>query len=65
MKFTDKGWLDVICKGIGAIDTVVVGGVALAMLEWLECLYNVHWVVHQGKLLDHSIFTPFSRCDQE
>jgi len=33
MKFTDKGWSDVICKRIGVIDTVVIGGVALAMLE--------------------------------
>ena len=29
--------------------------VALAMLEGLTYSYNIHWIIHQGELLDHSV----------
>jgi len=42
MEFMDKGSLDGIYKQIGPIDIDVVGKVALAVLEGLTYLYDVH-----------------------
>jgi len=51
MEFMDKGSLDGIYKRIGAIDIDVVGKVALAVLEGLTYLYDVHRIIHRG--MDH------------
>ena len=48
MEFMDKGSLDGIYKKIGAIDIDVVGHVALAVLEGLTYLYDVHRIIHRG-----------------
>ena len=48
MEFMDKGSLDSIYKKIGAIDIDVVGKVALAVLEGLTYLYDVHRIIHRG-----------------
>jgi len=47
MEFMDKGSLDGIYKKIGAIDIDVVGNVALAVLEGLTYLYDVHRIIHR------------------
>jgi hypothetical protein len=49
MEFMDKGSLDGIYKQIGAIDIDVVGHVALAVLEGLTYLYDVHRIIHRGE----------------
>ncbi|KAF8827911.1 hypothetical protein HHX47_DHR4000892 [Lentinula edodes] len=43
----DKGSLDGIYKKIGAIDIDIVGQVALAVLEGLTYLYDVHRIIHR------------------
>jgi serine/threonine protein kinase len=52
MEFMDKGSLDGIYKKIGAVDIEVVGHVALAVLEGLTYLYDIHRIIHRGM---HSI----------
>lgn len=47
MEYMDKGSLDGIYKKIGAIDIEVVGQVALAVLEGLTYLYDVHRIIHR------------------
>ncbi|KAI0712142.1 kinase [Earliella scabrosa] len=47
MEFMDKGSLDGIYKKIGPIDIDVVGKVALAVLEGLTYLYDVHRIIHR------------------
>ncbi|KAF8170914.1 ste7-like protein [Pholiota molesta] len=47
MEFMDKGSLDGIYKKIGPIDIDVVGQVALAVLEGLTYLYDVHRIIHR------------------
>ncbi|KAK7462392.1 MAP kinase kinase (MEK) [Stygiomarasmius scandens] len=47
MEFMDKGSLDGIYKKIGAIDIGIVGKVALAVLEGLTYLYDVHRIIHR------------------
>ncbi|KAH9936399.1 kinase [Fomitopsis serialis] len=47
MEFMDKGSLDAIYKKIGAIDIDVVAKVALAVLEGLTYLYDVHRIIHR------------------
>lgn len=59
MEFMDKGSLDGIYKKIGAIDIDVVGQVALAVLEGLTYLYDVHRIIHRGMF--HSGFSLFHR----
>lgn len=49
MEYMDKGSLDGIYKKIGAIDIDVVAKVALAVLEGLTYLYDVHRIIHRGK----------------
>ena len=51
IEFMDKGSLDGIYKKIGAIDIDVVALVALAVLEGLTYLYDVHRIIHRGRLL--------------
>jgi mitogen-activated protein kinase kinase len=51
MEFMDKGSFDGIYKKIGAIDIEVVGKVALAVLEGLTYLYDVHRIIHRGRAL--------------
>jgi mitogen-activated protein kinase kinase len=53
MEFMDKGSLDGIYKKIGAIDIDIVGHVALAVLEGLTYLYDVHRIIHRGELSAH------------
>jgi mitogen-activated protein kinase kinase len=48
MEFMDKGSLDGIYKKIGPIDIDIVGKVALAVLEGLTYLYDVHRIIHRG-----------------
>ena len=50
MEYMDKGSLDGIYKKIGPIDIDVVGKVALAVLEGLTYLYDVHRIIHRGEL---------------
>ncbi|THH16708.1 hypothetical protein EW146_g3970 [Bondarzewia mesenterica] len=50
MEFMDKGSLDGIYKRIGAIDVDVVAKVALAVLEGLTYLYDVHRIIHRGQI---------------
>jgi mitogen-activated protein kinase kinase len=61
MEFMDKGSLDGVYKKIGPIDIEVVGKVALAVLEGLTYLYDVHRIIHRGTLgmMYHSIHTTF------
>ncbi|KAG6848774.1 hypothetical protein H0H93_014127 [Arthromyces matolae] len=47
MEYMDKGSLDGIYKKIGAIDIDIVGQVALAVLEGLTYLYDVHRIIHR------------------
>ncbi|PFH49953.1 hypothetical protein AMATHDRAFT_62073 [Amanita thiersii Skay4041] len=47
MEFMDKGSLDSIYKKIGPIDIEIVGKVALAVLEGLTYLYDVHRIIHR------------------
>ncbi|KII90899.1 hypothetical protein PLICRDRAFT_158325 [Plicaturopsis crispa FD-325 SS-3] len=47
IEFMDKGSLDGIYKKIGPIDTEVVANVALAVLEGLTYLYDVHRIIHR------------------
>lgn len=47
MEFMDKGSLDGIYKKIGPIDIEIVGRVALAVLEGLTYLYDVHRIIHR------------------
>ncbi|KAJ7601156.1 ste7-like protein [Mycena floridula] len=47
MEYADKGSLDGIYKKIGAIDIDIVGMVALAVLEGLTYLYDVHRIIHR------------------
>ncbi|KAH8825029.1 Pkinase-domain-containing protein [Flagelloscypha sp. PMI_526] len=47
IEFMDKGSLDGIYKKIGAIDINIVGKVALAVLEGLTYLYDVHRIIHR------------------
>ena len=49
IEFMDKGSLDGIYKKIGPIDIEVVGKVALAVLEGLTYLYDVHRIIHRGE----------------
>jgi mitogen-activated protein kinase kinase len=49
MEFMDKGSLDGIYKKIGPIDIDVVRHIALAVLEGLTYLYDVHRIIHRGK----------------
>jgi len=51
MEFMDKGSLEGIYKQIGPIDIDVVGKVALAVLEGLTYLYDVHRIIHRGEFL--------------
>jgi mitogen-activated protein kinase kinase len=53
MEFMDKGSLDGIYKKIGPIDIEVVGKVAIAVLEGLTYLYDVHRIIHRGKIFPH------------
>ncbi|KAJ7490444.1 kinase [Mycena latifolia] len=46
-EFMDKGAFDAIYKKIGPIEIGVVGKVALAVLEGLTYLYEVHRVIHR------------------
>lgn len=48
MEYMDKGSLDGIYKKIGPIDIDIVGQVALAVLEGLTYLYDVHRIIHRG-----------------
>jgi serine/threonine protein kinase len=48
MEFMDKGSLDGIYKKIGPIDIDVVRHIALAVLEGLTYLYDVHRIIHRG-----------------
>ncbi|KAF7364817.1 Ste7-like protein [Mycena venus] len=47
MEAMDKGSLDGIYKKIGPIEIDVVGKVALAVLEGLTYLYDVHRIIHR------------------
>ncbi|KAG9019277.1 MAP kinase kinase (MEK) [Tulasnella sp. 427] len=47
MEYMDKGSLDGIYKRSGAIDIEVVGVIALAVLEGLTYLYDVHRIIHR------------------
>ncbi|KAJ7089099.1 Pkinase-domain-containing protein [Mycena epipterygia] len=47
MEHMDKGSFDSIYKRIGAIDIKVVGKVAVAVLEGLRYLYDVHRIIHR------------------
>lgn len=53
----DKGSLDGIYKKIGPIDIEVVGKVALAVLEGLTYLYDVHRIIHRGA---YSVYFSYS-----
>lgn len=55
MEFMDKGSLDGIYKKIGPIDIEVVGQVALAVLEGLTYLYDVHRIIHRGTSFSYSL----------
>ncbi|KAG8897753.1 MAP kinase kinase (MEK) [Tulasnella sp. 403] len=47
MEYMDKGSLDGIYKRSGPIDIRVVGMIALAVLEGLTYLYDVHRIIHR------------------
>ena len=49
MEYMDKGSLDGIYKKIGPIEIEIVARVALAVLEGLTYLYDVHRIIHRGK----------------
>jgi len=66
MEFMDKGSLEGIYKQIGPIDIDVVGKVALAVLEGLTYLYDVHRIIHRGELFQPSFLRVISpRRDRE
>ncbi|KAH7100857.1 kinase [Auriculariales sp. MPI-PUGE-AT-0066] len=46
-EFMDKGSLDTIYKMTGAIDVDVVAKIALAVLEGMTYLYEVHHIIHR------------------
>lgn len=48
IEYMDKGSLDGIYKRSGAIDIKIVGMIALAVLEGLTYLYDVHRIIHRG-----------------
>jgi mitogen-activated protein kinase kinase len=48
MEYMDKGSLDGIYKKHGPIDIQVVGKIAIAVLEGLTYLYDVHRIIHRG-----------------
>ena len=56
MEFMDKGSLDGIYKKIGPIDIDVVRQVALAVLEGLTYLYDVHRIIHRGACRRHFLY---------
>ena len=58
MECMDKGSLDGIYKKHGAIDIDIVGKIALAVLEGLTYLYDVHRIIHRGP----SCSFRFKRC---
>ena len=58
MEYMDKGSLDGIYKKIGAIDIDVVAKVALAVLEGLTYLYDVHRIIHRGELRSEILLYP-------
>ena len=60
MEFMDKGSLDGIYKQIGPIDIDVVAKVALAVLEGLTYLYDVHRIIHRGEFSSAVVCSPFS-----
>jgi len=64
MEFMDKGSLDGIYKQIGPIDIDVVGKVALAVLEGLTYLYDVHRIIHRGEL-STTLFPPRVTIENE
>ncbi|KAG8733861.1 MAP kinase kinase (MEK) [Ceratobasidium sp. 423] len=47
MEYMDKGSLDGIYKKHGSIDIQVVGKIAIAVLEGLTYLYDVHRIIHR------------------
>lgn len=47
LEYMDKGSLDGIYKRIGPIDIDIVGKIALAVLEGLTYLYEVHHIIHR------------------
>ncbi|CUA68809.1 mitogen-activated protein kinase kinase 2 [Rhizoctonia solani] len=47
MEYMDKGSLDGIYKKHGPIDIQVVGKIAIAVLEGLTYLYDVHRIIHR------------------
>ncbi len=59
MEAMDKGSLDGIYKKIGPIDIEVVGKVALAVLEGLTYLYDVHRIIHRGEYPSMYIMSPY------
>lgn len=65
MEFMDKGSLDGIYKQIGPIDIDVVGKVALAVLEGLTYLYDVHRIIHRGELPVVPVYVFFPRVATE
>lgn len=61
MEFMDKGSLDGIYKKHGAINIDIVGKIALAVLEGLTYLYDVHRIIHRGlsrRVLERICLTP-------
>lgn len=44
----DKGSLDGIYKKHGAIEIGIIGKIALAVLEGLTYLYDIHRIIHRG-----------------
>ena len=48
MEFMDKGSLDGIYKKSGPIPIEIVGKIAMAVLEGLTYLYEVHHIIHRG-----------------
>ena len=51
MEFMDKGSFDNICRNIGKVDINVVCLVAHSVLEGLCYLYDVHRIIHRGRLV--------------
>ena len=62
MEYMDKGSLDGIYKKIGPIDIEVVGKVALAVLEGLTYLYDVHRIIHRGARASPYTYTDVNCC---
>lgn len=57
MEFMDKGSFDSVYKKTGPIDIKVASMVALAVLEGLTYLYDVHRIIHRGKRLCFGLST--------